>query len=119
MPGQVQASLIGPGHPLMDAVVNVTLERHRGELKRGAVLVDESDEGTAPHLLLILEHSVHDGRRAKDGQPLTISRRLQSVFLDPQGGAVAGGAAPYLDFRPATARGASRTRPSLQRTRPG
>jgi hypothetical protein len=59
--------------------------------------------GTEPHLLLILEHSVHDGRRAKDGQPLTISRRLQSVFLDRQGSAVAGGAAPYLDYRPALA----------------
>ena len=103
MPGQVQASLIAPGHPLMDAVVNVTLERHRAELKRGAVLIDESDQGTEPHLLLILEHSVHDGRRAKDGQPLTISRRLQSVFLDRQGSAVAGGAASYLDYRPALA----------------
>jgi hypothetical protein len=34
---------------------------------------------------------------------MTISRRLQSVFLDRNGGELAGGAAPYLDYRPASA----------------
>jgi superfamily II DNA or RNA helicase len=102
IPGDVKAALVAPGHPLLDGVVNLTLERHRGELKRGAILVDESDEGDTPRLLIMLDHTVRDGRKGKDGQLLTLSRRLQFVLLDAKGGALGGGAAPYLDCRPAS-----------------
>jgi superfamily II DNA or RNA helicase len=39
------AAFICPGHPLLDATMDLVLERHRDLLKRGAVLVDETDEG--------------------------------------------------------------------------
>jgi hypothetical protein len=42
-PGQPLAAFVCPGHPLLDATLDLTLERHRDLLKRGAVLVDESE----------------------------------------------------------------------------
>jgi len=102
IPGEIKAALVAPGHPLLDSVVNLTLERHRGELKRGAILVDESDDGDTPRLLVMLDHTLRDGRRGRDGQLLTVSRKLQFVFLDANGAALGGGAAPYLDCRPAS-----------------
>ena len=102
VPGDPRAALLAPGHPLLDAVVNVTLERHRDELKRGAILIDDGDDGEQARLLLYLDHAVRDGRKGRNDEPLVISRRLQFVFLDARGNAIGGGAAPYLDYRPAT-----------------
>ena len=39
--GQPLAAFICPGHPLLDAMLDLTLERHRDLLRRGTVLVDE------------------------------------------------------------------------------
>ena len=113
IPGDIKAALVAPGHPLLDSVVNVTLERHRGELKRGAILVDESDDGETPRLLVMLDHTLRDGRRSRDGQLLTVSRKLQFVFLDANGAALGGGAAPYLDCRPASEDERTRVAPIL------
>ncbi|MFK5065540.1 hypothetical protein, partial [Klebsiella pneumoniae] len=44
--GQPLAAFVCPGHPLLDSVIDITLERHRDLLKRGAMLVDERDAGT-------------------------------------------------------------------------
>ena len=60
--GQPQAELLAPGHPLLDAAVDVVLERFQPLLAQGGVLVDEADEGTAPRLLVYLEHAIRDGR---------------------------------------------------------
>lgn len=100
--GTPRATLVAPGHPLLDSVIDLTLERYRGLLQQGAVLIDETDAGTEPRLLLYLEHSIRDGRVGRNGQPHLISQRLQFVFLDRNGQAVDGGAAPYLDCRPPT-----------------
>ena len=102
VPGDPRSALLAPGHPLLDAVVNVTLERHRDELKRGAILIDDGDNGEQARLLLYLDHAVRDGRKGRNDEALVISRRLQFVFLDARGNAIGGGAAPYLDFRAAT-----------------
>src|SRR2546430_15383831 len=48
--GQPLAAFVCPGHPLLDAVIDLTLERHRDLLRRGAVLVDESDTGNQPRV---------------------------------------------------------------------
>ena len=42
-PGQPLAAFVCPGHPLLDAVLDLSLERHRDLLKRGTVLVDGKD----------------------------------------------------------------------------
>ena len=44
-PGQPLAAFVCPGHPLLDTVIDLTLERHRDLLRRGTVLVDEQDMG--------------------------------------------------------------------------
>ena len=45
-PGQPLAAFVCPGHPLLDATIDLILERHRDLLRRGAVLVDETDPRT-------------------------------------------------------------------------
>ncbi|MFH0298064.1 DUF3883 domain-containing protein [Bradyrhizobium sp. 31Argb] len=99
--GQPQAELLAPGHPLLDAVVDVVLQRFQPLLGQGGVLVDEADEGLDPRLLVYLEHAIRDGRPSKSGEPRAISQRLQFIFLKQDGSAFDGGPAPYLDFRPA------------------
>ena len=39
------ADFVRRDHPLLEATIDMTLERHRGVLLQGAVLVDERDEG--------------------------------------------------------------------------
>ena len=101
--GQPQAELLAPGHPLLDAAVDVVLERFGPLLAQGAVLVDEAEAGTAPRLLVYLEHAIRDGRVAKSGEHRVLSQRLQFIHLGEDGRAADGGAAPYLDYRPITA----------------
>ena len=59
-PGQPLAAFVCPGHPLLDAVIDLILERHRDLLKCGAVLVDERDHGTMPRVLFSIEHALQD-----------------------------------------------------------
>lgn len=94
--GAPMASLMHPGHPLMQSVTDIVLEQHRNKLKQGAMLVDMSDMGITPKVMLIIDHSV------KEGADLThvVSRRMQFVEIDPQGGAINAGWAPHLDLEP-------------------
>lgn len=94
--GTPMASLIHPGHPLMQSVTDLVLEQHRNKLKQGAVLVDPSDMGLTPKVLFIIDHSVKEG--AKPDQ--VVSRRIQFVEIDPQGVAINAGWAPHLDMEP-------------------
>ena len=96
-----RAEFVCPGHPLLDATLDLTLERLRDLLKRGAVLVDENDEGEQPRALLYLEHAIHDGRDYR-GKPLVVSQRLEFVERREDGTTAQAGAAPYLDYRPST-----------------
>src|SRR5204863_6074765 len=48
--GQPMAAFVCPGHPLLDATLDLTLEVNRDLLKRGAVLVDDKDFGVAPRV---------------------------------------------------------------------
>lgn len=101
--GQPQAELMAPGHPLLESLVDVILERFQPLLAQGAVLVDDADDGVEPRLLVYLEHAVRDGRTSRTGAPRAISQRLQFLFLKEDGTAADGGPAPYLDCRPITA----------------
>jgi superfamily II DNA or RNA helicase len=103
IPGTPQAELLAPGHPLLDAVVDVVLERFQPLLGQGGVLVDEADEGTEPRALVYLEHAIRDGRAGRTGEPRVVSQRLQFILLGEDGSAIDGGSAPYLDYRPIAA----------------
>jgi superfamily II DNA or RNA helicase len=100
VPGQPQAELLAPGHPLLDAAVDVVLERFQPLLGQGTVLVDDADVGTTPRLLVYLEHAIRDGRTARSGEPRVVSQRLQFIHLGEDASAADGGSAPYLDYRP-------------------
>ena len=122
--GPPAAVCLSPGHPLLDATVDLVLERYRGVLAEGAVLVDESDEagdGEAIRALFYFEIAVRDGHERRPGHPRIVSRQLRFVEVDAGGdvgadvdteasantdaesGARAvrdAGPAPYLDYRP-------------------
>jgi len=98
--GQALAAFVCPGHPLLDAVIDLTLERHRELLRRGSVLVDERDAGTQPRVLLYLEHSVRDASATPIGERRSVSRRMLYVEIDSAGQARHLHYAPYLDYRP-------------------
>ena len=99
-PGQPPAAFICPGHPLLDAVLDLTLERQRDLLKRGAVLVDERDPGTQPRVLFYLEHAIQDASLTRSGERRVISQRMLYVELAADGTARHLHYAPYLDYRP-------------------
>ncbi|MEQ8232574.1 MAG: DUF3883 domain-containing protein, partial [Gammaproteobacteria bacterium] len=100
--GQPLAAFVCPGHPLLDAVIDLTLERHRDLLKRGAVLVDERDLGTSPRVLFYLEHAIQDASVTRSGERRVISKRMLYVELDGNGVTRHVHYAPYLDYRPLT-----------------
>ncbi len=97
-----RATLICPGSPLLDATIDVILERYQETMKRGAILVDDEDPGTDPRLLFYLEHTVQDGVIDRHGRQRTVSKRLQFVEVESNGNYTDAGSAPYLDYRPAT-----------------
>jgi SNF2 family DNA or RNA helicase len=98
--GQPLAAFVCPGHSLLDSVIDLTLERHRDLLKRGAVLVDECDTGTQPRVLFYLEHSIQDASLTRTGERRVVSKRMLYVELDADGTTRHVNYAPYLDYRP-------------------
>ncbi len=98
--GQPLAAFVCPGHPLLDSVLDLTLERNADLLKRGAVLVDERDTGTRPRVLFYLEHSIQDAGRTRQGERRVVSKRMLYVELDADATTRHIQYAPYLDYRP-------------------
>ena len=99
-PGKPPAVFLCPGHPLLDAVIDLTVERHRDLLKRGTVLVDDRDPGTAPRVLFYLEHAIQDESRTRSGDRRVVSKRLLYVELAEAEPPRHLHYAPYLDYRP-------------------
>ena len=94
--GAPMASLLHPGHPLMQSVTDIVLEQHRNKLKQGTVLINPSDLGLAPKVMFIIDHSVKEG-----SDPNRVaSRRIQFVEIDASGQAINAGWAPHLDLEP-------------------
>lgn len=99
-PGQALAAFVCPGHPLLDATIDLTLERHRDLLKRGTILIDERDSGIKPRVLFYLEHAIQDASVTRSGERRVVSKRLLYIELDESGQAHHLHYAPYLDYRP-------------------
>jgi SNF2 family DNA or RNA helicase len=100
---QPRAHLVCPGSSVLEATISCTLDAHVDVLKRGAVLIDDNDEGTASRLLFTLEHVVRDGRKGRHGAYNIVSQRLEFVEVGADQQFRHAGAAPYLDYRGATA----------------
>jgi superfamily II DNA/RNA helicase len=100
VPGKPPAAFVCPGHPLLEAVTEIMLDRHRDLLKQGAVLVDESDFEERLRALVYLEHSIQDASTDSSGKRRVVSRRMQYVEIDSEGNTQNAGYAPYLNYRP-------------------
>ena len=97
----MRADLISPGTPLLAAVVNKVMVDFGSTLRRGAVLVDESDPSTDPRLLVYLDHTITDGREVH-GTRQVVSRRFHYVAIDRAGNVGDRGDEPYLNYAPLT-----------------
>lgn len=97
--GEPEAELVCPGHPLLDSIVALLIERDSAVLKKGTVFVDDNDFGIDPRLLLYVEDSVQDGTVLPNGRRRTISKEMRFVEVGADGSATPAGYAPYLDYR--------------------
>ena len=59
--------MICPGHPLLEATIDLVRERNADLLKRGAVFVDDSDDSDQARLLFYIEDCIQDGVILNDG----------------------------------------------------
>ena len=89
-----RAELLAPGHPLMDTVLDATIETHRGVLEAGTLLFDPTDAGTDPRLIVALTAEIVDGTGT------VVSKHFEFVTLTPTGETTTTGPAPYLDLHP-------------------
>jgi superfamily II DNA or RNA helicase len=98
-PGKPRADLLAPGHPLLDAVTDLIIERYGTVLKQGTILVDRHDPTETPRLLVAVTNEITDGHNPAR----TISKRFGFAEIE---GARSGhevrsaGEARYLDYDP-------------------
>lgn len=97
--GLPQADLLCPGHPLLEAVIDLVIERSREAMKHGTILIDEQDFGTQPRLLFYIEDSIQDSVILPSGGKRVISKNIHFVEIKEDGSAANAGYAPYLDYR--------------------
>ena len=102
VPGLVPATLICPGHPLLEATTDLIRERYADSLKHGAIFVDENDNNREPRLLFYIEDAIQDGVVLQNGSKRIISKNVHFVELKEDGTAMNAGYAPYLDYRALT-----------------
>ncbi|MBK8903497.1 MAG: DUF3883 domain-containing protein [Anaerolineaceae bacterium] len=95
--GKPPAQFLCPGHPLLDAVIDLILEKQRQALRTGTILVDETDPNQTSRFLFFLEQTIRDAAQH------TISQEVHFVEIEADGQLRAGGYAPYLNYRAATA----------------
>ena len=100
--GKPLAAFVCPGHPLLNATLDLILERYSDLLKQGAVLVDPHAQNDKVRVLFYLEHAIQDGRVLRDGKRWVVSRQMQFVEIDQDKTVSNPGYAPYLDYRPIT-----------------
>ncbi|MDL2285862.1 DUF3883 domain-containing protein [Desulfococcaceae bacterium OttesenSCG-928-F15] len=100
IPGQVQATMISPGHPLLEATIDLVRERHVDVLKRGSVFIDDNDDSAQARLLFYIEDSIQDGVVMPGGGKRVVSKHVHFVEIKENGSAFNAGYAPYLDYSP-------------------
>lgn len=110
LPQKPPAAFICPGHPLLEATLDLILEQYRDLMKQGAILVDDNDPEEAIRVLFYMDHAIQDNQINPDGSRRVVSRRLQFVELTsdpalPENATLTvkdAGTAPYLDYRALT-----------------
>lgn len=92
--GRVDAELIAPGHPLLQAVLELIITDLGCALREGAVLVDRSSaQGDTPVLLGLVEQSIASGGGQEGPDVQVLVRYFDYVVMGESvgGGAVQGG----------------------------
>ena len=113
VPGLTPASLVCPGHPLLEATIDLIRERNMDVMKRGAIFIDENDFGMDARLLFYIEDSIQDGVILANGAKRVISKNVHFVELKGDGSAQGAGYAPYLDYRAVTMEEQTAIRPYI------
>jgi hypothetical protein len=102
--GLSPAAFLVPGHPLLEATIDLVRERNNDVLKRGAIFIDDNDYDTELRLLFCIEDSIQDGVILQGGNKRVISKHIHFVEIRENtvesGSAFNAGYAPYLDYRP-------------------
>lgn len=95
--GAVDATLLAPGQPLLNAVIDLTLLDKGDTLLRGATLVDATDsQSDTPTLLFAVEQSIQNAVEP----PQTVDQYLTFLEAAPDHTASVSNLAPYLDYDP-------------------
>ena len=102
LPNRVEAEFICPGHPLLDAIVSLILERERDILKRGAIMIDDDNTSRELRVLFYLQQEILDSTLSRDSNQRAISREIHFLELDASNRVIDAGPAPFLDYRPAS-----------------
>lgn len=93
--GLADASLIAPGHPLLHAVIEATIEDLGPTLRKGTVLVDRRTKQTnAPMLMFSVEQRIENTAAEAD----TVSHHFDYPLLEQDGTVTVSAAPPYLDY---------------------
>jgi superfamily II DNA or RNA helicase len=94
-PGRPHAELLAPGHPLLDAVTDLIIERYGSLLKHGTMLVNRHDPGEQSRLLTAVTQEITDGH----DPARTIAKRFDFVEISPDGASPTA-EARHLDYEP-------------------
>ncbi len=93
--GLADAFLIAPGHPLLHAVIEATIDDLGPTLKQGTVLVDRRTKQTnAPMLMFSVEQRIENTAADAD----TVSHHFDYPLLEQDGTVTVSAAPPYLDY---------------------
>jgi len=89
------ATLLAPGHPLLDAVIDLTIEDLADALNKGAIFIDRTDkQRDEPSALFAVEQKVVNSLVP----PMTVDRHFDFIEVDSYGQGFISNTAPYLDF---------------------
>jgi SNF2 family DNA or RNA helicase len=95
--GLPDAALIAAGHPLLQAVTELTIARDAAQLRRGAVLVDRtSRQREHPVLMYTVEQQI----LTHDDDPKVISHHFDYVSVAPDGTIAVEDPSVLLNFEP-------------------
>ena len=97
--GRPPADFVCPGHPLLESVIDVILDRYSYLFAEGAILVD-TKPGEGMRALFPVKLTLMDGFYGRDGSRRVVAERVEFVDVGEHSAPRDAGAAPHLDFRP-------------------
>ena len=93
-----QADFISPGHPLLDTVIEIMLERSSDLLTKGTIFIDENDFEQDIRILFYLKTTISDNVILPNGKNREISNLIHFIEIKEDKTIKNMGYAPYLDY---------------------